>query len=80
MSVPSTAMLTSESAAGAPCVATATARDAGNAVQAAADRLYDAECAVHAARQAGVDAWVAAASDTLHRAIEHHLRLAANAS
>jgi hypothetical protein len=80
MSMHSTAMLASESAAGAPCVATATVQDTGNAVQAAACRLYDAECAVHAARQTGVDAWVAAASDALHRALEQHLCLAANAS
>jgi hypothetical protein len=31
--------------------------------------LYDAECALHAARQSHVDAWISAASDKLHQAI-----------
>lgn len=37
---------------------------------AAATRLYDAEIALHIARQTGVDAWVAAAYDRLHLALE----------
>lgn len=47
----------------------------------AADRMYRAECALHAARQAHIDAWVAAAYDRLHEAIlEHSAVLAAGAS
>ncbi len=42
-------------------------------VQAAAARVYDAECALHAARQAHVDAWIAAAADKLHNSIIEHL-------
>jgi hypothetical protein len=42
------------------------------AVAAAERRLYDAETALHAARQSGVDAWVAAAYDRLHEAILEH--------
>ncbi len=34
-----------------------------------ARRLYDAEVALHIARQSGVDGWVAAASDRLHEAV-----------
>lgn len=36
---------------------------------AAAREVYDCECALHAARQAQVDAWIAAAADKLHAAI-----------
>jgi hypothetical protein len=38
----------------------------------AATRLYDAEFALHAARETQVDAWVAAAYDKLHLAILEH--------
>jgi hypothetical protein len=38
----------------------------------AATRLYDAEVALHIARQTGVDRWVAAAYDRLHQAIAAH--------
>ena len=38
----------------------------------AAIQLYEAEVALHAARQSGVDAWVAAAYDHLHLAICEH--------
>lgn len=38
-------------------------------VDAARGRVYDAECALHAARQSGVDAWVKAASAKLHTAL-----------
>jgi hypothetical protein len=31
--------------------------------------VYEAECALHAARQSQVDAWIAAASNKLHEAI-----------
>lgn len=39
------------------------------ATQIAKRRVYDAETALHAARQSGVDAWVAAAYDRLHCAL-----------
>jgi hypothetical protein len=38
----------------------------------AARRLYDAEIALHIARQSGVDAWISAAYDRLHEAIAAH--------
>jgi hypothetical protein len=38
----------------------------------AATRLYDAEFALHAARQTGVDAWIVAAYDKLHAALAAH--------
>lgn len=40
--------------------------------EAAAVRVYEAEVALHHARQTGVDAWVAAAYDKLHDAIAAH--------
>jgi hypothetical protein len=40
---------------------------------AAARNLYDAECALHAAHQSRVNAWIAAASDKLHLAVEEFL-------
>lgn len=39
------------------------------AVSRARERLYDAKCALHAARQSHVDLWVAAAADQLHEAL-----------
>jgi len=38
----------------------------------AAHRLYDAEIALHIARQTGVDAWISAAYDRLHEAVAAH--------
>jgi hypothetical protein len=38
----------------------------------AARHMYEAEIALHAARQSQVDAWVAAAYEHLHRAIAEH--------
>jgi hypothetical protein len=38
----------------------------------AASRLYDAEFALHSARQSGVDKWVAVAYDRLHDAVTDH--------
>ena len=38
----------------------------------AARRLYDAEVALHIARQTGVDAWIRAAADRLHEAVVAH--------
>jgi hypothetical protein len=46
----------------------------------AARELYDAEVALHHARQSGVDHWVGAASDHLHVALvryEHAVRVLA---
>ena len=42
-------------------------------LQAAARRLYDAETALHAARQTHVDAWISAAGDRLHDAVAAYL-------
>jgi hypothetical protein len=39
-------------------------------VSRAAAHLYEAEVALHAARQSRVDAWVKAACDRLHEAVE----------
>jgi len=38
----------------------------------AAQRVYDAEIALHIARQAGVDQWITAAYDRLHEALIEH--------
>jgi hypothetical protein len=43
------------------------------ACQQAAEREYDAECALHAARQSHVDPWIAAAADRLHEAVQAHI-------
>ena len=43
------------------------------AVDGAAKRLYDAEAALHIARQAGVGSWISAAYDRLHEAVAAHL-------
>jgi hypothetical protein len=58
----------------------ATAPDctAESRVDIAAHRMYDAEVALHAARQAHMDAWISAAYRRLHEAIlEHTAALAA---
>jgi hypothetical protein len=47
-------------------------RMAEDRVEAAATRMYDAEVALHAARQSQVDSWVAAAYDRLHEAVEDY--------
>jgi hypothetical protein len=39
------------------------------AVERARARLYDAECALHAARQTHIEAWIAAAADHLHKVL-----------
>ena len=44
-----------------------------------AEHLYDAECALHAAHQSHVGAWVAAASNRLHEALSEYLAAAAAA-
>jgi hypothetical protein len=48
-------------------------RTDGTRVEAAAQHLYDAECALHTAHQSHVAAWITAASDRLHDAIVEHL-------
>ena len=42
-------------------------------VEDAARRLYAAEVALHDAHSSHVDAWILAASERLHEAIEAHL-------
>jgi hypothetical protein len=42
----------------------------------AAERLYDAEIALHIAHQTGVGAWMMAAADRLHEAVLAHRALA----
>ena len=42
-------------------------------LEVAGRRLYDAETALHAARQTHVDAWIAAAGDRLHDAVSAYL-------
>lgn len=44
-------------------------------LECAAQRLYDAEIALHIAHQTGVDAWINAAADRLHQAIVTHQAL-----
>ena len=42
----------------------------------AAERLYRAEVALHAAFESGVDAWISAAYDRLHEALAEHQKVA----
>jgi hypothetical protein len=43
------------------------------ACESAAKRMYDAEVALHCARQTHVDAWIAAAYEQLHVAVEAYV-------
>ena len=43
--------------------------DVDTDVAACACHLYDAECALHAAHQSGVEPWIAAATERLHEAV-----------
>lgn len=52
---------------------TGSARSTSTRVTDCACHLYDAECAVHAARQSHVSAWIAAAEAKLHEALVEHL-------
>lgn len=52
--------------------ATAAADARQAAISEAARRLYDAEIALHIARQTGVGAWISAAYDRLHEAVVAH--------
>jgi hypothetical protein len=64
--------------AGAAATALSTPRE--DRVSEAARHLYEAEFALHIARQSGVDAWIMAAYDHLHPAvIEYEAALAASA-
>jgi len=54
-------------------------RTDGTRVAAAAQHLYEAECALHTAHQSHVDSWIAAASDRLHEAVVEHLAAQADA-
>lgn len=56
----------------APVVGTLDSTASEGRVEFAARHLYDAEVALHAARQTGVDKWVAAAYDRLHEAVIDH--------
>ena len=44
-----------------------------SSVEATAAQLYDSECALHAARVAGVDEWITAAANRLHSALVAYL-------
>jgi hypothetical protein len=46
-------------------------------LDATAQHLYDAECALHVAHQSHVDAWITAASDRLHEALVEYLAVQA---
>lgn len=41
-----------------------------------ARRVYDAEMALHVARQTNVDCWISAASDRLHEALVDYVKVA----
>lgn len=59
------------------CVATGSGRG-GDRLRGAAEHLYEAECALHTARQSGVDSWISAAYDHLHSVVvEYEAALAA---
>ena len=65
--------MTAESA-----VATAAGQDRRRAaISQAARHMYDAETALHAARQSGVGAWISAAYGRLSEAIADHTRAVA---
>jgi hypothetical protein len=55
-----------------PAVLAALDSTAQDRVQTAARCLYDAEVALHAARQSRVDEWIAAASNRLHEAVTNY--------
>jgi hypothetical protein len=50
-----------------------TTEDPRARVSVAAQHVYDAECALHAADEAHVPAWVAAAAQKLNDALAEHL-------
>lgn len=52
---------------------TPTATPVSGLVHVCACHLYDAECALHAAHQSGVEEWIAAAAAKLHEAVVEYL-------
>ena len=42
-------------------------------IRAAADQLYNAECALHTAHQSGVAEWIHAANNKLHDAVSEYI-------
>ena len=58
--------------AGIPTVTAPAPGGLQGAVNDAAKRLYDAEAALHIARQTGVGSWISAAYDRLHEAVAGH--------
>lgn len=46
----------------------------------AAQHLYEAECALHDAKQSQIDGWIAAAADKLHQSLVEHLAAMASAA
>ena len=54
-------------------MATTVAPTSRNRADLAAVRLYNAECALHAAHQSGVELWITAASEKLHEAVVDYL-------
>jgi len=60
--------------------ATTTALKDRSQVAAAALRLYEAETALHIARQTGVDNWIRAAADRLHEAVLTHAEACARSA
>jgi len=64
---------------GAPMVTQHLTRTDSPRVAAAAQHLYEAECALHTAHQSHVDAWIAAANDRIHEAVVEHLAAEADA-
>jgi hypothetical protein len=51
---------------------TTTPRPDHDPIEDAAAHLYDAECALHVANQTHDDAWISAACDALHRALDEY--------
>jgi hypothetical protein len=54
---------------------TTTPRPGHDRIDDAAAHLYDAECALHVAHQTHDDAWISAACDALHRALDVYERV-----
>lgn len=64
---------------GAPMVTQHLTPTDSASVAAAAQHLYEAECALHTAHQSHLDAWIAAAGDGLHDAVVEYLAAEADA-
>ena len=59
-------------------ISTTTRNVVGARVTITAQHLYDAECALHAAHQSHVEAWITAAAERLHDAIAEYLAAVAD--